>query len=95
MEDTNCSYAVNFEKLTAEGGTRTHTPLRETDFKSAASTFPPPRQKLKRRRADSDRCIGVLQTPALPLGYTATIFYGAEDEIRTRDLLLGKEAFYR
>ena len=27
----------------AEGGTRTHTPLRETDFKSAASTIPPPR----------------------------------------------------
>ncbi len=24
----------------AEGGTRTHTPLRETDFKSAASTSP-------------------------------------------------------
>ena len=27
----------------AEGGIRTHTPLRETDFKSAASTIPPPR----------------------------------------------------
>ena len=31
----------------AEGGTRTHTPLRETDFKSAASTIPPPRQSKK------------------------------------------------
>jgi hypothetical protein len=41
--------------------------------------------------------MGVLQTPALPLGYVATpdYFYGAEDEIRTRDFLLGKEAFYR
>jgi transcriptional regulator with XRE-family HTH domain len=29
--------------FTAEGGTRTHTPLREADFKSAASTIPPPR----------------------------------------------------
>ncbi len=37
--------------------------------------------------------IRVLQTPALPLGYVA--LGGAEDEIRTRDLLLGKEAFYR
>ena len=26
-----------------EGGTRNHTPLREADFKSAASTIPPPR----------------------------------------------------
>ncbi len=38
--------------------------------------------------------IEVLQTPALPLGYVAMINKsGAEDEIRTRDLLLGKEAF--
>ncbi len=29
--------------FTAEGGTRTHTPLQEADFKSAASTIPPPR----------------------------------------------------
>ena len=27
----------------AEGGTRTHTPVRATDFKSAASAIPPPR----------------------------------------------------
>jgi hypothetical protein len=33
----------------------------------------------------------VLQTSALPLGYVAA---GAEDEGRTRDLLLGKEALY-
>ncbi len=31
----------------AEEGTRTPTPLREADFKSAASTFPPPRQKYR------------------------------------------------
>ena len=30
-------------QFTAEGGTRTHTPLQEADFKSAASTIPPPR----------------------------------------------------
>ncbi len=38
----------------------------------------------------------VLQTSALPLGYVAPLgsSNGAEDEIRTRDLLLGKEAFY-
>ena len=29
--------------FTAEGGTRTHTPVQEADFKSAASTIPPPR----------------------------------------------------
>ena len=48
--------------------------------------------------------MGVLQTPALPLGYVAlkqsskwdwsALKNGAEDEARTRDLLLGKEAFY-
>ena len=29
------------------------------------------------------------------LVFAACLFLGAEDEIRTRDLLLGKEAFYR
>ena len=41
--------------------------------------------------------IEVLQTSALPLGHVAltTICYaGAEDEIRTRDPLLGKEMLY-
>jgi hypothetical protein len=50
--------------------------------------------------------MGVLQTPALPLGDVAKkpknssalpefiCLSGAEDEIRTRDILLGKEAFY-
>ena len=39
----------------------------------------------------------VLQTSALPLGYVAPLgrgLDGAEDEGRTRDLLLGKEALY-
>lgn len=34
----------------------------------------------------------VLQTSALPLGYVALT--GAENEIRTRDPLLGKEVLY-
>jgi hypothetical protein len=51
----------------------------------------------KRRRADSNRRMGVLQTPALTswLHRHTYKFAGAEDGIRTRDLLLGKEAFYR
>jgi transcriptional regulator with XRE-family HTH domain len=42
---SNPSFKVlrNEGKFTAEGGTRTHTPLQEADFKSAASTIPPPR----------------------------------------------------
>ena len=37
--------------------------------------------------------IKVLQTSALPLGYVA-LKGGAENEIRTRDPLLGKEVLY-
>jgi hypothetical protein len=50
-----------------------------------------------RRRADSNRRMGVLQTPALTswLHRRDCRFTGAEDGIRTRDLFLGKEAFYR
>ncbi len=44
--------------------------------------------------AGFEPAIGVLQTPALPLGYV-TLTSGAEDKIRTRDPLLGKEMFYR
>ena len=44
--------------------------------------------------AGFEPAMGVLQTPALPLGYV-TWFCGAEDEIRTRDPLLGKEMLYR
>ena len=39
--------------------------------------------------------IKVLQTSALPLGYTAIVnSIGAEDGIRTRDPHLGKVVFY-
>ncbi len=46
--------------------------------------------------------VKVLQTSALPLGYVAArwamwpgnLWSGAEDEIRTRDPLLGKEMLY-
>ena len=57
----------------------------------------------KRRRADSNRRIGVLQTPAFtswprrhlnPRSWEV-LFYGAEEGVRTLDLLLGKETFYR
>jgi hypothetical protein len=57
---------------------------------------------LGRRRADSNRRIRVLQTLALPLGHVARgtrgaigpTARGAEDGIRTRDPLLGKEMLY-
>ncbi len=45
------------------------------DFKSAASASsatPPKVQKQNRRRADSNRRIRDLQSPALPLGYAST-----------------------
>ena len=38
--------------------------------------------------------IGILQTPALPLGHVA-LHNRAEDGIRTRDFLLGKQMLYR
>ncbi len=41
-----------------------------------------------------NRCIAVLQTAPLPLGYCA-ISPGAVDEARTRDLNLGKVALYQ
>ena len=52
-----------------------------------------------RRHPDLNRGIRVLQTRALPLGYSA-IFYcikknGADDEARTRYLHLGKVALYQ
>ena len=87
------NYYFLFEVF-AEGGTRTHTPLQEADFKSAASTIPPPRPVKKAasgfeplHRGFADPRLNHLATPP----YSS----GAEDGIRTRDLLLGKEAFYR
>ena len=56
---------------------------------------PPPRQTQKTKLEATPRIelgIKVLQTSALPLGYVALI--GAENEIRTRDPLLGKEVLY-
>lgn len=57
-----------------------------------------------RRHPDLNRGIKVLQTSALPLGYDAVLktkdaqkrllFNGAEDEIRTRDVHLGKVTLY-
>ena len=44
-----------------------------------------------RRHPDLNWGIKVLQTSALPLGYGAI---GAVDEIRTRDIHLGKVALY-
>ena len=46
--------------------------------------------------AGLEPAIKVLQTSALPLGYVAILetLRGAEDEIRTRDPLLGKEMLY-
>ena len=38
--------------------------------------------------------VKVLQTSALPLGYGAIIKNGAGDEIRTRDIRLGKATLY-
>ncbi len=53
---------------TAEGGTRTHTPLQEADFKSAASTVPPPRHLLhcRRHRTPSQRQHAALSAPFSP-----------------------------
>ena len=52
-----------------------------------------------RRHPDLNRGIKVLQTLALPLGYSAIKkqcgeFSGAGDEIRTRDIHLGKVTLY-
>ena len=84
------------------------TKIAPADFKSAASAnsatpaadscyFTPVGKEISiliwRRRADSNRRIGILQTPALTTWPRRPA--GAEDEIRTRDPLLGKEMLYR
>ena len=52
-----------------------------------------------RRHPDLNRGIRVLQTRALPLGYSAVFIFtkknGADDEARTRYLHLGKVALYQ
>ena len=55
--------------------------------------FAAPSQAIRWRcHPDSNRGIKVLQTFALPLGYGTVC--GAVDEIRTRDIHLGKVALY-
>lgn len=54
---------------------------------------------LWRRHPDLNRGMRVLQTLALPLGYSAIKkqcerIFGAGDEIRTRDIHLGKVTLY-
>ena len=53
---------------------------------------PPPRHEVE-ATPRIELGIKVLQTSALPLGYVA-LKGGAENEIRTRDPLLGKEVLY-
>ena len=71
---------------------------RETGFEPATSTLARLHSTTEllplkwRRRPDLNRRMEVLQTSALPLGYVALT--GAENEIRTRDPLLGKEVLY-
>ena len=60
----------------------------------AAQKKKKPRRRLSliwRRHPDSNWRIKLLQSFALPLGYGAN---GAVDEIRTRDIHLGKVALY-
>src|SRR5438309_1129290 len=42
-EKSNCK---SIENIGAEGGSRTHTTLRSTDFKSVASAISPPRRRI-------------------------------------------------
>ncbi len=62
-----------------EPGLNRHRCFHPLDFKSSASAnsaIPALDFDDKwRRRADSNRCIRVLQTPALPLGYAAIYCY--------------------
>ena len=63
-------------------------------FNQKKGIFVPTLQGLAiwRCHPDSNRGIKVLQTFALPLGYGTEC--GAVDEIRTRDIHLGKVALY-
>src|SRR6266550_1419323 len=45
MSQKSDPYSIEF--IGAEGGSRTHTTLRSTDFKSVASAIPPPRRWVK------------------------------------------------
>lgn len=80
----------------AEGGTRTHTSLRRTDFKSVASAIPPPRHEILGEAATGFEPVnrGFADPRLATWLRRPKKNNGAEDEIRTRDILLGKEAFY-
>ncbi len=66
---------------------------KEHDFESCASAnSATPASSFMEAVTGFEPVIKVLQTSALPLGYTA--LYGAEDGIRTRDPHLGKVVFY-
>ena len=67
--------------------------------KKIAAGFLAPQQLIWRRHPDLNRGVRVLQTLALPLGYGAIkkqcgSLIGAGDEIRTRDIHLGKVTLY-
>ena len=69
-------------------------PLLPIKGKRPTEGHTPCRPRFSEVTAGFEPAIEVLQTPALPLGYV-TLLSGAEDEIRTRDPLLGKEMLYR
>ena len=81
---------------------RTGTILLPRDFKSLASAYSATVAcEIKacyyiagywRHHPDLNWGVKALQTSALPLGYGAE--YGAGDEIRTRDICLGKATLY-
>src|SRR3954453_6320160 len=64
MDHLTCGSAIklkNARKIGAEGGSRTRTPLRTTDFKSVASAIPPPRHVAERLTCERKRAHPALQ----------------------------------
>ena len=89
------AYALLYLPLSANGAqdrTRTGTEFPPKDFKSFASAIPPLGQLSLEAPPGIGPGIKALQASALPLGYGALC--GAEDEIRTRDICLGKATLY-
>ena len=75
-------------------GSRTLTPLRTADFKSALSAIPTSRRNsasfIWRRRADLNRCIVVLQTTALATWLRRHQYFAGLFENLRRMLKLGR-----